>query len=721
MPDRSVRRRSAGMRLAWSAPASVDHRAPFGDPYPLWDVACPSASLCVGGGGSGAIEWTSDPAAGGSSWRAAVIDDTSGVDGTSTIDAVSCPTVTFCVAVDDSGYVLVSHDPAGGAGAWARSRIPRVTRLVALSCPSVRLCVAVDGQGAVASSSDPAGGARAWKVVSGSADLDAIACPSVSVCVATGPFDGGIVASVSSDPTGGARAWRSEQLPIPRPYGFGASSSQSVVACLSASLCVAGIGQYLLSSELPLGGASGWKPSYKLSFPLDSFAGLSCVRSAYCVAVSSTGVALSTLNPAAGPASWASARLGHQLAAEGPDGLACTARPLCVAVQGQTVTTAARAATGGVAWTASALRAGSNAFTQLACPSTVLCVATDDAGNIATTRRPAAGPGSWSIAHVDSARLVSLSCPSASLCIASDASGKILSSTNPAGGHAAWRATQVTTPSPQDPQYVADVTCPSTSVCIGVIGATGEIALSTDPATGTWRIEPIDSSAVACGDHDSQTCPGMVIAISCPSAALCVAIDSNGNALTSTEPAAQVDAWHSTVIEAPIYGEDNQLQLLSCPSVSVCVVTDTVGNVISSTAPSSGRWKLLAVDPYANPNGVSFLDNLACPTRRLCVGLQDGEVITSTNPTASNTSAWKSFTVGLTVNAGDEHLSCNAGGLCEAFNASGQIATSSSPSDGAKAWSTRRVFTDAVEAVTCPSRQLCVALDQSGKVSTQTG
>src|SRR3954452_22435733 len=71
--------------------------------------------------------------------------------------------------------------------------------------------------------------------------------------------------------------------------------------------------------------------------------------------------------------------------------------------------------------------------------------------------------------------------------------------------------------------------------------------------------------------------PGrQLVALSCPSASLCVAVDASGNALTSTDPTAGASAWRLTPT-----GSGDRLVNISCPSPSLCVAIDGGGNALA--------------------------------------------------------------------------------------------------------------------------------------------
>jgi hypothetical protein len=120
----------------------------------------------------------------------------------------------------------------------------------------------------------------------------------------------------------------------------------------------------------------------------------------------------------------------------------------------------------------------------ISCPSTSLCVAVDEAGNILTSTDPAGGASTWSApVSVDPGHALSqVSCPTAGLCVAVDNAGNVVTSTSPTGGVAAWSVAHIAT----DVSGTLGVTCVSASLCM-VVGVDGLI-YSANPAggAGTW-------------------------------------------------------------------------------------------------------------------------------------------------------------------------------------------------------------------------------------------
>src|SRR5579872_7069854 len=128
--------------------------AAIGAPY---EIACPSATLCVGVGVGGEIFTTTDPGGGASTWNQTAL-----AGGPHSFNAISCPTVSLCVVTDVAGTVTTSTDPTGGAGAWSTAGLGH--HLGSVICSAAPLCFASAFDGTVLSSSDPAGGASTWVV-----------------------------------------------------------------------------------------------------------------------------------------------------------------------------------------------------------------------------------------------------------------------------------------------------------------------------------------------------------------------------------------------------------------------------------------------------------------------------------------------------------------------------------------------------------------------------
>src|SRR5207248_3859622 len=130
---------------------------------------------------------------------------------------------------------------------------------------------------------------------------------------------------------------------------------------------------------------------------------------------------------------------------------------------------------------------GTHVLRGVSCPSTSLCVAVDDTGNVLTSTDPTDGT-SWTPSNVDASNvLFAVSCASSSLCVAVDVPGHVVTTTNPTGGPAAWTVTTVA-----GAARFYGVSCPSSSLCVAVDSG-GNVA------TGTAR-PPSESIQEADGD-----------------------------------------------------------------------------------------------------------------------------------------------------------------------------------------------------------------------------
>jgi len=291
-----------------------------------------------------------------------------------------------------------------------------------------------------------------------------------------------------------------------------------------------------------------------------------------------------------------------------------------------------------------------------------------------------------------------LSCPSTTLCIGPGvgvSSSVVVSSSNPTGGAGAWSVNDFTDPNFQ----LAQISCASESLCVIGEDFYGEMLGSTNPTGGasTWTATPLGTGYSPKG-------------LSCPMVSLCVAGDAHGTIYTSTDPGAATPTWtHRTA------GGDG-FMAISCPATSdtsvICVAVTNLGNAAISADPtgSSSAWQEDSIDSGNTLLGVS------CPSAVLCVAVDNhGNAVTfdpsgPLNPTVTQ----------IDTNAGGNRLndiSCPSTVLCVAVGDEGVVVTSTNPTGGAGAWSSTVAdskFAPAITAVSCPSTSLCVASDNNG-------
>ncbi len=322
--------------------------------------------------------------------------------------------------------------------------------------------------------------------------------------------------------------------------------------------------------------------------------------------------------------------------------------------------------------------------------------------------------------------LLGVSCPSTGLCVATGSDSLVATSTNPTGGRGAWKvfhpggveeevaekAEEQGKPVIFPGAQIRGVSCPSTGLCVAV-SLDGRIFSSTDPTGGSaaWKIVPLG------GEKEPHV---HMTGISCPSPALCLAVAYGSKIVFSTDPTGDRPAW--TVVEL---AEPLDLRGVSCPSVSLCVAVDNEGRIVSSSDPtgSASAWAP-AVSP-AGPNGLNGID---CPSVSLCVTGNAGQIITSTNPTAS---AWNVVTAGTGLPV--KGVSCPALTACAAIDNNSDAIVSTNPTGGAGAWSFTNVIpspltpagtvdgtTNGMFAISCPTTSLCAAAGVNEQIITST-
>jgi hypothetical protein len=221
---------------------------------------------------------------------------------------------------------------------------------------------------------------------------------------------------------------------------------------------------------------------------------------------------------------------------------------------------------------------------------------------LAFTWSPAVQVDDAHLGYGAQAAISGLSCPSASICVAIDTAGNVLTSTDPTAA-APWSL------SAADPgNGFSAVSCASTSLRVALAGG----VVNGNPVADSWTRAEVDPSAGLAG-------------VSCPGSKECVAVDSHGNAVISTDPAAGASAWTVALADdnnaSPYacyhYGVTEcgvSLDAVSCPTVSFCAAADDGGNLLSTTDPTSGG----AWDTVFRPDAWGDQAAISCPTTTFC-------------------------------------------------------------------------------------------------------
>jgi len=231
-----------------------------------------------------------------------------------------------------------------------------------------------------------------------------------------------------------------------------------------------------------------------------------------------------------------------------------------------------------------------HAFSSISCTTSGLCVAADRSGRVLTSSDPLAGGSSWSPAtSITKSALTGVSCVSASLCAATDTGGEVLVSTDPTAVTPQWVATPL-----EVHGSLSGISCVE-ALCAAVSSG-GYVAVSTQPAGGSWRVRPIDPSPPT-------------IAVTCAASGSCLAVDEAGQALASAGPAAVAATWTATPVTLA-----GALTGASCTPGGLCVAVSARGEAfdtdqLTSTVPS---WELSLGASGVPLAGVSCLAGGAC-------------------------------------------------------------------------------------------------------------
>jgi hypothetical protein len=236
----------------------------------------------------------------------------------------------------------------------------------------------------------------------------------------------------------------------------------------------------------------------------------------------------------------------------------------------------------------------------------------------------------------------------------------------------------------------------------------------------TWSSSPIPSG-------------GTLSAVSCASESLCVAVNHEGTAFSTSNPTSPSPSWSQASSDAGksltavscapaglcvavddagrawVLGEPSPTSLpgagvltgISCPSAALCVAVDEEGHVFASTNPAGGGWTLVGTHP-------GHLRAVSCASAELCVAVDSaGDVLSTTKPTTT-WSEQKLDSEELVA------VSCSSGGPCVAVDRAGHALASADPGSSAPTWSNTPIDSE-LTAVSCTSTGLCVAVDGHGQ------
>ncbi len=421
--------------------------------------------------------------------------------------------------------------------------------------------------------------------------------------------------------------------------------------------------------------------------------------------------------------------------------IACPSTTYCVSVgmEGFVEITS----NGGISWTSvSSLQLG-GASLGIACPSVTVCyLAGEINGGAGVIEKSSNGGLSWSSVTIPSGieYLASISCPSPNICYAAGSTGTTGVVVGTSNG-----TTWTTQPIASGVGPLSGISCLNISTCVSVgatSGGVGEAIVTSNAGAGWSSISiPLSTqlssvycifagsfcqavgwhggSAFAMGTTNSglswsaEVVPGGPVAlndVSCASSTQCMAVDSNGFVLTTSNSGS---TWSSDPVLPPgVAGYFG----VSCPSSTQCFTLGEslvgVGQV-NETTNFGSSWQTLAF-----PGALSWLA-ISCPSSSNCVAVGTsvaGGVIEYTN---NGGSSWT--TVYPSGGVADLYgVSCASNLDCQAvgdLTAGGAVALSTS--SGGATWTPDSIPSALTQltGVSCLDSQHCFASDASGQVA----
>jgi hypothetical protein len=287
------------------------------------------------------------------------------------------------------------------------------------------------------------------------------------------------------------------------------------------------------------------------------------------------------------------------------------------------------------------------------------------------------------------ADLTGVSCVDANFCAVTDTGGAVYTAVNPAGGSFSQVVSLASGLGPLD--------CPLAGVCLAVDGADAVAASPAVSDATTWPTVAVDAWTP-------------LAALSCPSAALCVAFQQDGRADTTTRPLNATVGW--TVASA----DPGQTPVgLDCPATSACFGIDAAGGLLSSGAPAQGIWHRLRLDSKGAPVAIS------CPSRSFCAMVDTAGYVYSSADPGGGASAWTARRLevprrlrGQPVTLTD--VTCASVRFCLVTDGDGRVFSTTHPGGAARNWTRHQIWFPrllgdySLAAAACPTAIDCTLM-----------
>jgi hypothetical protein len=280
-------------------------------------------------------------------------------------------------------------------------------------------------------------------------------------------------------------------------------------------------------------------------------------------------------------------------------------------------------------------------LTGISCPTARFCLAVDNHGDVIFSKDPSGGAKKWSKpVQVDTtaapgggpAGFAGVSCPSAKLCVAVDNAGQVATSTTPTAGVAAWTLAALA-----DTPALTSVSCASTTLCV-LGGSTRYESVTPTAGAGAW----VARGAIVGGVLESLTCPSITLCVG-------VGYGDSTTALASVtaNPSGPTSGWVNTTLDLTVpTGNSQLLDSVACPTVGFCVAVDGADNAFDTVSPLTGGWAAIAP---ARTLATSTWSAISCDLKNCVVVDSRGFVTSGTVKNVSVAAATTTTTTAATT------------------------------------------------------------------------
>ena len=604
------------------------------------------------------------------------------IAGNISLGAMVCPAKSYCDALDADGR-LVQFQSGPNQGAPndidmndISVALDRPSPLAAMACPKGN-CTVLDRDGNAATFAIRGNVysdfrfIRVDRALSGATagqSPPALACPSRTLCVVADGA-GGVVSFAPGDPSAARRT----------VLNRGDDPGLITVACPSATQCTA-ISQ---TQEWTFNPSD---PAAASTVTIDTSPGtataLACPSTRLCTSVDASGreTTFDPQTPSADTPAAVSSDPHADLTA-----VICTTATLCTAADHNGYLESFDPRSGALI-----SRVPATDVNDLACLTATYCLADQSTGAVLPFTPGSSQDFSAQGTGLDNGSpLVDVSCPEADRCVAADPSYEVVFDT-----HSKTTDYRLEVPLPEDAHApITGITCPLLTLC-SVIRGDEQVAL--DP-TRFRHPHPL-----VVDDDGAAT----FTAVRCRGAGECVAIDSDGMAVSYDPATGHVDRRIDVQ-------KGRTLTALACPTRTRCTATDNEGTAISFDPLTGDRLLTVKIDAKVGLDTPGSdtgheLDGIACAATQSCVAVDTLGDEVSFDPRSRQGAGLRKVdaVTGLTA------VACPSEGRCVLTGADGRVFTGR---PNQPHWTAKRLYeATALTAVTCRSATECIATDDAG-------